>query len=115
MGGTAPIETSDLKIPVVEKKPEPPRPTKYAWIVLGLVLFIYICNQWHRSGKHLHSLMSSSILALAYATGYTSRKGPYYRISEAIPRWTENYKFLSGAAFTIPISIVGIFMVRGKI
>ena len=58
--------------------------------------------------------MSSSIIALAYATGYTSRDGSYYKISEAIPGWTENWKFLSGAAFTIPISVVGIFMVRGS-
>jgi len=33
-------------------------------------------------------------------------------ISAAIPGWDSNYKFLSGAAFTIPISIVGIFMVK---
>ncbi len=31
-------------------------------------------------------------------------------ISTAIPGFTENYKYLAGAAFTIPISIVGIFM-----
>jgi hypothetical protein len=32
-------------------------------------------------------------------------------ISVAIDGWSTNYKYLSGAAFTIPISVVGIFMV----
>jgi len=32
-------------------------------------------------------------------------------ISEAIPGWSDNWKYLSGATFTIPISVVGIFMV----
>jgi hypothetical protein len=35
-------------------------------------------------------------------------------ISEAIPGWVKNWKYLSGAAFTIPISVVGIFMVGLK-
>lgn len=65
---------------------------------MGLVLFIYICNQWHRS-------------ALGYANAYKSTPPDgYYMISVAIESWNENYKYLSGAAFTIPISVVGIFM-----
>lgn len=35
----------------VMKTVEPPKPTFYAYVVLGLILFIYICNQWQRSGK----------------------------------------------------------------
>jgi len=56
--------------------------------------------------------MSSLLIALAYANAYTSiPEDPYYMIKIAIPNWGANYKFLSGAAFTIPISVVGIFMV----
>jgi hypothetical protein len=76
-----------------------------------MVLFIYICNQWHRSGKHVqyHVVI---IIALAYAKGYIiDPPNPYYMITEAIPGFITNWKFLSGAAFTIPISVVGIFMV----
>jgi len=48
---------------------------------------------------------------LSYANGYkTDPADPYYMISAAIPDWDTNWKYLSGAAFTIPISIVGIFM-----
>ena len=57
-----------------------------------------------------------NILALSYANGYKVQGGDaeyrkYYMISEAIPDWDANWKYLSGAAFTIPISVVGIFMV----
>ena len=56
--------------------------------------------------------MTSHVLALAYANAYSTKPAdPYYMISVAIPGWNDNYKFLSGAAFTIPISVVGIFMV----
>jgi len=53
-------------------------------------------------------------LALSYANGYEMKDkslNPYYMISVDIPDWSKNWKFLSGAAFTVPISIVGIFMV----
>lgn len=59
--------------------------------------------------------MSSLDSALAYANGYnTVPANPYYMISVAIPGWLDNWKYLSGAAFTIPISVVGIFMVGLK-
>ena len=59
--------------------------------------------------------MSSHVSALAYANGYNSvPPDPYYMITKAIPFWNDNWKYLSGAAFTIPISVVGIFMVGLK-
>ena len=91
-----PISNSELQNPNIDSI----KPTRYAYIVLSLLLAIYICNQWHRS-------------ALAYANGYklpNNATDPYYQISVAIPEWTQNYKYLSGAAFTVPISVVGIFM-----
>ena len=51
-------------------------------------------------------------LAIAYANGFKDPDDPFYSINKAIPGFADNYKYLSGAAFTIPISIVGIFMVR---
>ena len=61
----------------------------------------------------MECILSYLYIALSYANGYKSDTDKdFYMISVAIPGWDENYKYLSGAAFTIPISIVGIFMVR---
>lgn len=61
----------------------------------------------------LHLISSHS--AIAYANGYSKNKDPYYDIKTAIPGFADNYKYLSGAAFTLPISVVGIFMVSSNI
>lgn len=36
---------------------------------------------------------------------------PFYSINASIESLDKNYGYLAGAAFTIPISVVGIFMV----
>jgi hypothetical protein len=53
-------------------------------------------------------------LAIAYAKAYKQQpeaNDPYYNIGLAIDGLLDAYGLLSGAAFTIPISVVGIFMV----
>ncbi|CDW78847.1 permeases of the major facilitator superfamily [Stylonychia lemnae] len=89
--------SSDRLITLSEQKsviqPVVPKPTKYAYFVLGILLLIYISNQWQRSGYNLKP----------------EADDPYYNIN-FIPSFTDNYGYLAGASFTIPISIVGIFM-----
>jgi hypothetical protein len=56
------------------------------------------------------------ILAIAYAKGYNKLPeslDPDYNIN-LIPSFTSNYGYLAGASFTIPISVVGIFMVINR-
>jgi hypothetical protein len=51
---------------------------------------------------------------LAYAKGYSVKpeaEDPFYSIYLDIPSFLSAYGVLAGAAFTIPISVVGIFMV----
>lgn len=54
------------------------------------------------------------VLVIAYAKGYgkePQKYDPYYSIVVAIPEVSTYYGLLAGAAFTLPISVVGIFMV----
>lgn len=54
-------------------------------------------------------------VVIGYAKGYgkvPQKYDPYYAIIVAIPEVYDNYGALAGAAFTLPISFVGIFMVR---
>eukprot|EP00347_Sterkiella_histriomuscorum_P013234 403365495 len=85
---------------IEQTPPLNPKPTFYAYVVLGLLLLIYISNQWQRS-------------TIAYASAYKVdpyQNDPYYNINKDISGFKENYGYLAGASFTIPISVVGIFM-----
>jgi hypothetical protein len=61
------------------------------------------------------NVMTFHFIVLAYAKGYNVKPNssdPFYSISLTIDGFTEAYGVLAGAAFTIPISVVGIFMVN---
>lgn len=72
----------------------------YSYLVLFLMLFARVQNQWSRQ-------------TLGYAYGYqgvgSNAGDPKYEIAQAFPTMNAHYGLLSGAAFTIAYSISGIF------
>lgn len=67
------------------------------------------------NGKDTVFITSLTFLAISYTYNYNKQpyaQDPYYSIKVDIPSLNDqSYGYLAGAAFTVPISIVGIFMV----
>jgi len=84
----------------LKHKEEVVKPTKYAWLVLIIIILIAIGNQWQR-------------YTLAYTYGFKGdgarAENPYYEIKTAYPDLVTYYGILSGLAFAASYSVCGIF------
>ena len=102
-------ETSEREIAHREDKPDA-RATPvdtgkikfgpYSWFILAIIAAIRVCFVWQRS-------------IFSYSYGYQGVgdqfKNKVYEIATEYPQLSKHYGFLTGIAYTIPFSVLGLF------
>jgi hypothetical protein len=77
------------------------RPEIYAWAVIGLLFLIRTAFIWHhKSFMYIYGFVGDGVKHL----------NPMYEIIHAYPNIDKYYGVLSGLAYSLPNSIVGLFL-----
>ena len=86
---------------IEEKKFYNTRPEIYAWAVIGLLFLIRTAFIWHhKSFMYIYGFVGDGVKHL----------NPVYEIIHAYPHIDRYYGVLSGLAYSVPNSIVGLFL-----